>query len=120
MAHGNGTRARTRGTLKAQCSARSGCSAHCASWWLELVAEWWPECVDNAGNARTVRDISEARAAGTAGPHDHRRTVGGSVMATTLARDLDDDAQAFADYLAADTQQAREDIARQLARRGYL
>jgi hypothetical protein len=32
----------------------------------------------------------------------------------------DSDAQAFNDYLTADTQAAREEIAQQLARRGYL
>jgi hypothetical protein len=39
---------------------------------------------------------------------------------TRAERQQQEDAQAFADYLDADTQAAREDIARQLARQGYL
>jgi hypothetical protein len=39
---------------------------------------------------------------------------------TRYERQQQEDAQAFADYLDADSQQAREDIARQLARSGYL
>lgn len=39
---------------------------------------------------------------------------------TRQQRQQQEDAQAFADYLTADTQAARDEIARLLARQGYL